>query len=71
MGITSNLSERGNDLLPKRGSHAIELSISKLSPFDSDHLSLDFKKKVLKQQLIDHENSVYKKQMEYSQKLNA
>lgn len=45
-----HLSDRGKDLLLKRNSHAgVDFLGMKLSPLASDTLSLDFKKKILKQ----------------------
>jgi hypothetical protein len=45
-----NLSDRGKDLLLKRNSHGgLDFLTMKLSPKTGDGLSLDFKKKILKQ----------------------
>ena len=52
---SGNLSERGLNLTYKRGSH--DIANMKLSPF-GDHVTLDYQKKVLKQQLLDHEKSI-------------
>ena len=54
-----NLSDRGKDLLLKRHSHGgLDFLGMRLSQLTSDSLSLDNKKKILKQQLLDHENKV-------------
>ena len=53
-----NLSERSKNIKKKRGSHGLQ--ISAISPLNNDFISLEFQKKVLKQQLLDYENSVLK-----------
>ena len=52
LGKSAQISEREREIVRKRKSHGVE---ARMLSIGSDNLSLDFKKKVLKQQLIDHE----------------